>query len=310
MTAAAIRVEGLRKSYGDFEAVRGVSFEVAEGELLAMLGPNGAGKTTTIEILEGFRERSSGEVEVLGFDPAHGGAAMRERLGIVLQDCGIDPYLSVREVVQMHASYYPAARDVDEVVHLVGLDEKARSRVSKLSGGQKRRLDVALGLVGDPELLFLDEPTTGFDPAARRQSWELIRDLGTLGKTVLLTTHYMDEAQYLADRVIVLARGEIVADGSPESIGGRATAPAHVSFLLPPGIAVADLPVGVDEVVEGEAHVQTQEPTAMLARLTSWALEHGGELEGLSVMRPSLEDVYLELVGDGHVADVTKAEPG
>jgi ABC-2 type transport system ATP-binding protein len=298
MADVAIRVAGLRKSYGENEAVRGVSFEVTEGEVLAMLGPNGAGKTTTIEILEGFRDRTAGDVEVLGFDPTMGGAAMRERIGIVLQQCGIDPYLSVREVLQMHAGYYPRPRDVDEVVRLVGLEEKAKARVAKLSGGQQRRLDVALGLIGDPDLLFLDEPTTGFDPAARRQSWELIRDLGTLGKTVLLTTHYMDEAQHLADRVIVLASGEIVAEGPPESIGGRSTAPAEIRFIVPVGCALDDLPVAVDTVHNGEALLRTQEPTAVMARLATWAVDHGGELEGLSVSRPSLEDVYLELVGE------------
>ncbi len=301
MSDPAISVQGLTKSYGDHVAVRDISFAVDEGEVVAVLGPNGAGKTTTIEILEGFREPSGGTVDVLGFEPMTGGSALRERIGIVLQSCGFDPYLSVSEVLSMHAGYYPHPRDVDEVINLVGLDEKARNRVRQLSGGQQRRLDVALGLIGDPDLLFLDEPTTGFDPAARRQSWELIGNLRSLGKTVLLTTHYMDEAQHLADRVIVLARGEIVAEGPPESIGGRSTAPVEIAFVVPSGVGVADLPIAVDEVRDGAAKVRSHEPTAALATLTAWALDHGGELVGLSVTRPSLEDVYLELVGQAEV---------
>jgi len=304
-----ISVRGLTKSYGDHEAVRGISFAVDQGEVVAVLGPNGAGKTTTIEILEGFREPSGGTAEVLGFDPMTGGTPMRERIGIVLQSCGFDPYLSVNEVLSMHAGYYPHPRDVDEVIQLVGLGEKARNRVKQLSGGQQRRLDVALGLIGDPDLLFLDEPTTGFDPAARRQSWELIGNLRSLGKTVLLTTHYMDEAQHLADRVIILSRGEIVADGSPESIVGRSTALVEISFEVPSGCEVTDLPIPVDEVRNGAVKVRSQEPTAALATLTAWALDHGGELVGLSVSRPSLEDVYLELVGEA-VLPVDERTPG
>ena len=299
----AIVVERLNKSYGDVHAVRDVSFEVTAGESVAVLGPNGAGKTTVIEILEGFREPTSGRVEVLGFEPMTGGTAFRERIGIVLQTCAVDPYLTVREVIEMHAGYYPHPRGTDEVIELVGLVEKARSRVNKLSGGQQRRLDVALGLVGDPDLLFLDEPTTGFDPEARRQSWQLIEDLGSLGKTVLLTTHYMDEAQHLADRLIVVSRGEIVAEGSPESIGGRSSAPTEIGFRIPDGCSVSDLPVIVDDVVAGVARIRTLEATAILARLTSWAADRGEELAGLTVSRPTLEDVYLELIRESETRE-------
>ena len=290
-----IEVRDLKKSYGDFEAVKGVSFHVEEGEVLAVLGPNGAGKTTTVEILEGYLPRSAGSVSVLGMDPAEGGSELRERIGIVLQECGVDPYLSVSEVLTMNAGFYRHPRDVDEVIALVGLEEKAASRIKTLSGGQQRRLDVALGLIGDPELLFLDEPTTGFDPTARRQAWEIVKSLSRLGKTVLLTTHYMDEAQALADRVVVIAAGLIVAEGTPESIGGRADADAQIRFTLPAGVTAGELPVTPESIIDNEVLVSTGEPTAMLHRLTGWALEHGGELEGFSVVRPSLEDVYLAL---------------
>jgi len=290
-----IEVEGLRKSYGSFEALRGVSFDVAEGEVLAVLGPNGAGKTTVVEILEGYRPRDAGRASVLGVDPARGGADLRQRVGIVLQECSIDKYLTVAEVVRMHSEYYRRPRPVDEVIGLVGLSEKAGSRVKTLSGGQQRRLDLALGLIGDPELLFLDEPTTGFDPSARRQAWEVVRNLCLLGKTVLLTTHYMDEAQALANRVIVMAAGQVVARGTPESIGGRADADARIRFLLPTGLALADLPVTARPEANGVVLVETSEPTKALHRLTGWSLERGLELEGLSVTRPSLEDVYISL---------------
>jgi ABC-2 type transport system ATP-binding protein len=299
---AIIEVEGLRKSYGDFEAVRGVSFAVDEGEVLAVLGPNGAGKTTTVEILEGYRTRDTGEVSVLGVDPAKGGTDFRERIGIVLQDTGVEPYLTVDEVLRMHAGWYAHPRDVGEVIELVGLVEKRTSRVKTLSGGQQRRLDVALGLIGDPELLFLDEPTTGFDPTARRQAWEVVANLATLGKTVLLTTHYMDEAQALADRVVVIAAGEIVAEGTPESLGGRADAEATVRFRLPEGVAIADVPAlpEVTAAREDEGHVvlTTLRPTAVVAALAGWVGQRSdGELAELVVTRPSLEDVYLELTG-------------
>lgn len=296
--AEVIVVENLRKSYGSFEAVKGISFSVEEGEVLAVLGPNGAGKTTTVEILEGHLPRNSGSVSVLGMDPAQGGSELRRRIGIVLQECGVEPYLTVAEALQMTAQFYRKPRSVEEVLELVGLTDKAGSRVKKLSGGQQRRLDVALGLIGDPELLFLDEPTTGFDPTARRQAWEIIRNLAQLGKTVVLTTHYMDEAQALADRVLVIAAGRVIAEGPPESLGGRADAAAQIRFALPVGQTVADLPVAADEPDDGVVLIETTTPTEVLHRLTNWAMEHGGELDRLSVTRPSLEDVYLALTHD------------
>src|SRR5438105_1695784 len=256
-----IEVEGLRKAYGPTVAVAGIGFTVEEGEVLAVVGPNGAGKTTTVEILEGYRRPDSGLVRVLGMDPQTGDAELRQRIGIVLQECGIDNYLSVAEVVRMYSECYRAPRAVDEVISLVGLEAKAASRVKTLSGGQQRRLDLALGLIGDPELLFLDEPTTGFDPSARRQAWGLVRDLCRLGKTVLLTTHYMDEAQALADRVIVIAAGVIVAEGPPESIGGRGAARARIRFVLPPGVAPADLPVPAGDGLDGEVVIDATDPT-------------------------------------------------
>src|SRR5919201_6455428 len=250
--AAAIRVAGLRKRYGEVEAVRGIDFEVAEGECFALLGPNGAGKTTTVEMLEGYRRRSGGEVEVLGMDPQEGSRELRERIGIVLQSSGIHRELTVHEVLTLYGGYYPHPRDVAQVIELVGLGEKADARVKTLSGGQTRRLDLALGIVGDPELIFLDEPTTGFDPSARRRSWELIENLRSLGKTILLTTHYMDEAQNLADRVTIMAAGRIVAEGTPESLGGRDVAEAVISFRLPPGAGTADLP----EALRGQVQLR------------------------------------------------------
>ena len=293
-----IEVEGLRKAYGATQAVRGITFSVDQGEVVAVVGPNGAGKTTTVEILEGYRDRDGGRASVLGMDPATGGLALRERIGIVLQECAIDANLNVAEVVQMHAEYYRAPRPVDEVIALVGLEEKARSRVRLLSGGQQRRLDLALGLIGDPELLFLDEPTTGFDPSARRQAWGIVKGLCQLGKTILLTTHYMDEAQALADRVIVIARGEIVAQGPPDSLGGGVALDARIRFLLPDGISVADLPVTVASCSDGAVVIETSEPTKVLHELTGWSLARGHELTGLSVTRPSLEDVYLGLTAE------------
>jgi ABC-2 type transport system ATP-binding protein len=292
---AVIEVVDLKKSYGAVQAVRGISFSVEQGECVAVLGPNGAGKTTTVEILEGYRTRDSGTVSVLGVDPAHGGTELRQRIGIVLQECGVDPYLTVTEVLTMHAGYYRHPLAVADVVGIVGLGDKATARVKTLSGGQKRRLDVALGLIPDPDLLFLDEPTTGFDPTARRQAWEMIGHLSELGKTVLLTTHYMDEAQALADRVIVISSGRIVAEGAPQSIGGRADAAARIGFLLPSGVTIDDLPVAADEAGDGAVSVTTATPTATLQVLTTWALDHGGELGQLSVSRPSLADIYLEL---------------
>jgi ABC-2 type transport system ATP-binding protein len=292
---AVIEVTDLKKSYGDVHAIRGVSFAVDQGECVAVLGPNGAGKTTTVEILEGYRTRDAGTVSVLGVDPARGGSEYRQHIGIVLQECGVDPYLTVTEVLTMHAGYYRHPLAVGDVIDIVGLVEKATARVKTLSGGQKRRLDVALGLIPDPELLFLDEPTTGFDPTARRQAWGMIANLTQLGKTVLLTTHYMDEAQELADRVIVIAAGQIVAEGPPESIGGRADADAQIRFLLPQGITVDELPIPAQHAGDGAVVITTSTPTATLSTLTTWALDHGGELAQLSVTRPSLDDVYVAL---------------
>jgi ABC-2 type transport system ATP-binding protein len=292
----AIAVDGLRKTYGTFEAVRGVSFSVPEGEVFSLLGPNGAGKTTTMEILEGYRPRTAGVVNVLGLDPAHEADALRRRVGIVLQEASIEPYLSVREVLTRNAGYYPHPRSVEEVIDLVGLNEKADARVKTLSGGQRRRLDVGLGIIGTPELLFLDEPTTGFDPSARRGAWEMIRTLARQGTTIVLTTHYMEEAQYLADRVAVISRGEIVAEGSPDTIGGRASAAVQIRFVPPPGVALADLPVTVT-VADGYAQIETDQEVKVLHALTGWALDRNVPLEQLTVERPSLEDVYLELTG-------------
>ncbi len=296
-----IKVEGLRKSYGELEAVRGIDLEVERGEIFAFLGPNGAGKTSTVEVLEGYRERSAGEVSVLGLDPAEADRHWRERLGIVLQECRLTPELTVRESIELWAGYYPAPREVDATVALVGLEEKAGTRTSKLSGGQQRRLDVALALIGDPELLFLDEPTTGFDPTARRHAWEMIATLRELGKTVFLTTHYMEEAQALADRVAILARGRIVAQGPPDELGGEGRDGALIAFRLPPGVEGDGLPEAVRGAarVDGrEVAISCQDPVPLLRELTGWAVDAGHELPALEVRRPSLEDTYLRLVAE------------
>src|SRR5262245_6336424 len=293
----AIEVAGLRKSYGALEAVRGLDFTVDGGEVFALLGPNGAGKTTTLEILEGFRARSAGTVRVLGEDPERAGRAHRQRVGIVLQGVVSEPYLTVREVLARNAGYYPKPRPVQEVIDQIGLTEKADTRVKTLSGGQLRRLDVGLGIIGDPELLFLDEPTTGFDPSARRSAWELVRRLRGAGTTIVLTTHYMDEAQSLADRVAVINAGVIVAEGSPDTIGGRAQAAARIRFQLPPGVTPAELPITAP-ALDGVVEVDTDDPVRVLHALTGWALERGATLDGLTVDRPSLEDVYLGLIGE------------
>jgi ABC-2 type transport system ATP-binding protein len=289
-----IAARGLRKSYGDLDAVKGIDLEVHRGEIFALLGPNGAGKTTTIEILEGFRAPSAGEVRVLGTDPLTGGRAFKERVGIVLQSVSVERFLTVEEVLELHRGYYPAPRPLDELLELVGLSEQRKARVGWLSGGQQRRLDVALGLAGDPEVLFLDEPTTGFDPAARRGAWDMVKGLRALGKTVMLTTHYMDEAQELADRVAIISAGRIVAQGPPASLAGRDRGATRIT-LRDPG---EPLPEGLQHERVGQAlEIVTASPTRTLHALTSWALERGIELD-LEVKRPSLEDVYLELTGE------------
>ena len=298
MGAVAVEVVDLRKSYGAVEAVRGISLRVAEGEVFALLGPNGAGKTTTVEILEGFRRRDSGKVSVLGFDPANGDRKLKEQLGIVLQTSGVDPYLTVAETVDMFRGYYPAPRPRDEVLELVGMTEKKDARVTKLSGGQRRRLDVAIALAGDPRLLFLDEPTTGFDPGARRNAWEVIKGLAGLGKTIFLTSHSMDEVQYLADRVVIIAAGKIVAEGTPDTLAGREKAAAIVRFQMP---ANAALPAALRQAVrtdDGIVELETNDPTRTMYELTSWAVQAGISLDGLELTRPSLEDAYLEITKD------------
>ena len=280
---SAVRVRGLRKSYGDVEALRGIDFDIEAGEVFGLLGPNGAGKTTTVEILEGYRTHDAGEVEVLGIDPQRAGPALRERIGVMLQSSSLYPNLTVLESLRIFAGYYTSPRDAEEVAELVGLAEKRGARVRTLSGGQQRRLDLGLALVGDPELIFLDEPTTGFDPGARRTAWETVRNLRALGKTILLTTHYLDEAEQLADRVAVLRDGVIVREGSPSELTGGAVE-TEIRYRR-----------DGDDVVE-----RTTDPTRRLNELTAEALARGEELDGLEVRRPTLEDVYLELTSDAH----------
>ena len=289
----AVEVYGLEKSYGPVAAVRGVDLQIRKGEIFALLGPNGAGKTTTVEILEGYRKRDAGDVSVLGFDPAKHTRELHSQIGIVLQSTGIDQYLTVAETITMYSRYYPHPRPVDEILELVGLTEKRDSRVLRLSGGQQRRLDVAIALAGDPDLLFLDEPTTGFDPSARREAWEVVKNLADLGKTVLLTTHFMDEAQYLADHVAVIAGGRIVAEGDPETIAGRDAARARIHFRLEQS---TEIPADFVAVRTGErVELSPSNVTETLHRLTGWAIERGFELDALEVVRPTLEDTYLEL---------------
>ena len=295
---AAIETRGLRKSYGALEAVRGVDLRIAPGETFALLGPNGAGKTTIVEILEGHRVRSAGEASVLGHDPAAGERAFKERIGIVLQSAGVDPFLSVEETLNLFRGYYPRPLPLDDLLDAVGLRGKRRERVRRLSGGQQRRLDVAIGLAGDPELLFLDEPTTGFDPSARREAWEMVEGLKERGKTILLTTHYMEEAERLADRVAIMARGRVVAEGAPSELTQR-QASTIVRFRLADGAPAP--PGGLTAPLESESGgytLTTTEPTRDLHLLTAWAVEQSIELEGLSGSRPSLEEVFIGLMGE------------
>jgi ABC-2 type transport system ATP-binding protein len=299
---AAVSVRGLVKSYGPLRAVDGLDLEIERGEVFALLGPNGAGKTTTVEILEGYRQRDAGSVSVLGFDPGTQRAALKPHVGIVLQSTGIEPYLTVAETVAMYAALYPRPRPVEEVLTLVGLAAKRDDRVIRLSGGQQRRLDMAVALVGDPDLLFLDEPTTGFDPSARREAWDMVRNLADLGKTVVLTTHFMDEAQHLADRVGVMAAGRLVALGSPSTLGFRDRARARVRFRLPSGVALPDGLAG-SVSPDGFTELAVDDVVLQVHDLLHWAVTEGVELDGFEVARPSLEDVYLELTeheaGDG-----------
>ncbi len=303
-----MQVRGLEKAYGSVRAVQGIDLTIERGEIFGLLGPNGAGKTTTVEILEGFRSRDGGEVSVLGFDPAAQRSEIQRRTGIVLQTTGVDPYLTVHETVTMYATFYERPRPADDVIRTVGLDAKRDERVSRLSGGQQRRLNMAMALVGDPELLFLDEPTTGFDPSARHEAWQAVKELAEGGTTVVLTTHYMDEVQFLADRVAVIVSGRIVAEGPPSLLGSRDQARAVIRYRLPDGV---EPPAGLGvrsgagtDVVE----LDVDDPVAPLHQLTSWALAAGVPLDGLEVARPTLEDVYLALTG-GTVADGAP-EPG
>jgi ABC-2 type transport system ATP-binding protein len=304
----AIDVRALTKSYGSLEAVRGIDLRVEFGEVFALLGPNGAGKTTTVEILEGFRQPTSGEVQVLGFDPVAADRAFRSRIGIVLQATGVDPYLTVAEVLEQFRGYYPEPRPAAELLEVVGLGDQRDQRVKRLSGGQQRRLDVAVGLAGDPELLFLDEPTTGFDPGARRNAWQMVRNLKDLGKTVLLTTHYMEEAQVLADRVAVIVDGRIVAEGRPDDLAGSDTGTqisVQATGERPPALRAAT------ETSDGRWRLVVDDPVPVAHELTGWALAGGHDLAGLQVARRSLEDVYLELTAAAErPAEPAPAPPG
>jgi ABC-2 type transport system ATP-binding protein len=298
----AVTVRGLRRSYDGHEAVRGIDFEIARGEVLALLGPNGAGKTTTLEILEGFRHRSAGAVEVLGSDPEHGDRRWRGRIGIVLQESSPEPELTVRECVSLYAGYYVRARGVEETLELVGLGELANRRCERLSGGERRRLDVALALIGDPELLFLDEPTTGFDPAARHAMWDLVLGLKELGTTIILTTHYMEEAERLADRIVVIAHGRIVSGGAPGELRRRSELSAEIGFTVPDRIGLQELPVGLGATEIGadrRVRVSCKDPVRALFSLTQWAIQNDLELPDLELRRPTLEDIYLDLTTEG-----------
>jgi ABC-2 type transport system ATP-binding protein len=308
MTSAAepsepvISVRGLSKRYRELEAVREIDLEARRGEIFAFLGPNGAGKTTTVEILEGFRDRSAGEVSVLGADPADTNGSWRNRVGVVLQDSQPEPGLTVRECLQLYAGYYDHPREIEETIALVGLGEKADALGEQLSGGQRRSLDVALALIGDPELIFLDEPTTGFDPSARRAAWSVIDGLRALGKTVFLTTHYMDEAERLADRIAIIANGRIVAEGTPRTLGGRDRMAATIHFTLPAQVGVGELPPSLRPLAEhepdGSLTMRSEAPLVHVQALAQWARARGLDLPDLDVRRPTLEDVYLALTGD------------
>jgi ABC-2 type transport system ATP-binding protein len=304
MEMDAIAVQDLRKDYGPLQAVAGVSFTVRSGEVFALLGPNGAGKTTTVEMLEGYRHRSGGSIAVLGFDPETGGRRYRDRIGIVLQEAGFEEEFTVLELVKFFRGMYSRRLGVDAVIDIVGLSDKRDVRVKVLSGGQRRRLDLALGIVGDPDVLFLDEPTTGFDPAARRHAWELVEMLRNAGKTVLLTTHYMDEAEHLADRVGVMVAGRLVTMGTPGEISSRSARTCTLSFRLPSNVGIGELPELPGALMSRGAdwQLRTDAPTLALLRLTSWAQERRLEIPALTVARPSLEDVYLDLVGSPAVA--------
>ena len=293
----AVSVKGMRKSFGPVRALDDVTFEVEAGQVFALLGPNGAGKTTSIEILEGFTSRDAGTVRVLGIDPGERDQQrwLRTRLGIVLQELAVEPFFTVRQVLDRNAGFYPSPRPVDEVIELVGLDEKADAKIKTLSGGQQRRLDVGLGIVGNPELLFLDEPTTGLDPAARRTTWDLIQTLSTEGTTVLLSSHYMDEVEALAQNVAVLAQGRIVATGPPSSLGGRDRGRVTIRFALPDDVTPAELPVAPSTLDGATVEIATDDEVRVLARILNWALEDGVELHALSVTRTTLEDIYLDL---------------
>ena len=295
VTEPAIEVRGLHKSYGHVEAVRGIDLCVSKGEVFALLGPNGAGKTTMVEILEGHRDRSAGDVSVLGYDPGRNDRALKRRIGIVLQSTSVEPYLSVEGTINLFRGYYPHPLPLEQILEVIGLREQRRIPVKRLSGGQQRRLDVAIGLAGDPELLFLDEPTTGFDPSARRGAWEMIRNLQSLGKTILLTTHYMEEAEHLADRVAIMVDGEIVAEGTPGELSQR-DGSVTIGFRIDSGLSALPEDLGAEQAGNsGRYTITTSTPTRSLHQLTGWAVEQGIELQELSVSRPSLEDLFIEL---------------
>ncbi len=294
----AIEIHGLVKRYGELAAVDGVDLVVETGEVFALLGPNGAGKTTIVEILEGHRESTEGQVTVLGSDPIEGGREFREHIGIVLQEGAVERELTVRESLTVYGGMYSKRIEPGYLIELVGLEDKSDDRIKTLSGGQQRRLELALGLVGDPDLLFLDEPTTGFDPSARRQAWSILENLANLGKTILLTTHYMDEAQHLADRIAVIDHGHIVAEGTPDTLGGRSDSQTIIRFSLPRDIEPEGLGIEVLATGGGQYEARVDSPTRSLHELTSWAIESGLELGNIVVERPSLEDVYLELTSD------------